>query len=258
MPKPNTQAAPKNDADVMDESSHPFNGQDPDNPLEGVDPDTGTKAPKAGEKKTVKVNVGGVDHELDENVAAIVGALKKQNEDLYGYLRTMTQGTQGKPAPKADDKDEDDEFETLLFTDPKAAVKKIRASIKAEVKQEMTGQYNAVESEKQFWTAFYDNNKDLKEHDFYVRAVLNREFAGWKDLPAVEAAQKLAETVKKELLKMRGGRSDSDATSRGVEGTSSRVNAKTSSQNPEDVVPSIGEIIRKRQAARRQATFHKE
>lgn len=245
------------DADVMD-PNHPFNGADPDNPMDGIDPDTGKKAAPADTGKT-KVKVGDTELEVDAATAGVITALNKQNQDLYAYLKGITNTPQTKPA-KEDPKDKKEEYdwETELFVNPKDAIKRLRAEIKDEVKAEMTQAYNGAESSKQFWAAFYNDHGDLKEHDFYVRAILQRDYAQLENLPASEGAAELAKRVKKELLKLSGGKSNADETHRQLEGSSTRSNAKSTSQKPEDVVPSIGELIRRRQASRRAATFSKE
>lgn len=244
-------ATPTDDKPLID-PNHPFNDSDPDNPMDGVDPDTGKKV-----AKKVKVKVGDTELETDESSAAVINALNKQTTDLYAYLKGIT-GTPKAPEPKKEDKKADYDWETELFVNPKEALARLRQEIKAEVKEEMTGAYNAAESSKQFWTAFYKDHEELKEHDFYVRAILQRDYAQLENMPASEGATELAKRVKKELLKMSGGKSNSDEEHRPLEGGSTRANAKNPSQKPEDVVPSIGELIRRRQASRRTATFSKE
>lgn len=234
---------------------HPFNGADPDNPMADVDPDTGKKKEPASKK--VKVKVGDTELETDESSAAVINALNKQTTDLYAYLKGITGTPQAKPAAKEDNKDEYD-WETELFVNPKEALKRLRSEIKEEVKAEMTTAYNGAESSKQFWAAFYADHAELKEHDFYVKAILQRDYAQLENMPASEGATELAKRVKKELLKLSGGKSNADETHRPLEGGSTRANAKSASQNVEDVVPSIGELIRRRQAGRRAATFSKE
>lgn len=254
--KADAAATPPTDDKPLIDPNHPFNGADPDNPMADIDPDTGKKREPA--QKKVKVKVGDTELETDESSAAVINALNKQTTDLYAYLKGITNGQPAaKPAVK-DDKKADYDWETELFVNPKEALSRLRAEIKAEVKEEMTGAYNAAESSKQFWTAFYNDHADLKEHDFYVRAILQRDYAQLENMPASEGATELAKRVKKELLKMSGGKSNSDEEHRPLEGGSTRANAKSASQKPEDVVPSIGELIRRRQAGRRAATFSKE
>lgn len=252
MPQAKTddKATKLTDADVLD-PNHPFNGDaDPDDPLKGVDPDTGKKA-----GKKVKVKVADAEMETDEASAAVINALQKQNTDLYAYLKNI--GAPSKPEPKkADPKDGGKPYDwsTELFVDPEGALKRLRAELKEEIKTEMTTAYNNAEGEKTFWNLFYKDNDELKEHDHFVRAILNRDYAELADLPTAKAAAELSTRVKKELLKLRGGRSNADESDRSLEGGSTRSNAKNTGQNKEEVVSSLGDLIRKRAAARRAST----
>jgi len=245
------------DKDVLD-PNHPFNDADPDNPNDGIDPDTGKKVTaKAGDgPKRVKIKVGDNELETDEASGAAITALMKQNSDLYAYLKSIQTTPAKKEEPKEKAKDYD--WDTELFVNPKEALARLRSEIKAEVKAEMTEAYNGAETEKEFWRTFYKQHESLKEHDTFVKAILQRDYKKIADLPASEAAEKLAEAVKREILKMTGGKSHSDADDRPLEGGSTRANAKPSGQKGEDVIPSIGELIRQRQRRMREATFHKE
>lgn len=251
------------DDDVLDKSTFP--GANP-NPEDGkgtppADKKAGKKdTPPAddGQPKRVKVKVGEHELETDESSAAAINALMKQNTDLYAYLRNIqppannTGKDKDTKGSKADAEEYD--YETELFANPKEAVKRLRAEIKAEITGELENKYNRAESEKEMWKIFYKENEDLKEEKWMVDAVLQRDYASLKDLPASEAMKKLATSVKKELLRLKGGRSDADNANTELEGSgNARLNAKKSGHSQEDEVPSLSALIRQRQEARRKA-----
>ena len=261
MPKV-TQAQPAAhpDAALMDDKGV-FTGKDQDgNPVVTSAEGEGTGKPTAAATGKVKVKIGDTEHEVDESSAALIEALNAQNQQLFAYLQTMqTQNANGtKPAVKSPDAAAGYDFATNLFTEPEVAIARLREEIKAEVKAEMTNAYTAAENQKEFWNAFYTANPDLKNEKVIVDAIMRRDWNKLAPMSNEKAAEAIAASVKKELLRLSGGKSKSDESNRGLEGASTRQVETKSGQKQEDVVGSLSAFIRQRQEARRKAMFHKE
>lgn len=215
---------------------------------------TGTTEPrdKPAADAKVRVQIGNEFIETDAASAAALNQLMGMNQQLADQIRKTIPAD--KPAAK---KADGYDYSVGLFTEPEVAIAKLRAEIKAEVMGEVTTAYNGAETQKQFWKSFYTENADLKEDKFVVDAVLARDWSKLQNLPTAEAGKKLAESVKKELMRLKGGKSDSDP-SRSLEGSSNRNTAPSDNKGGDDKVLSLSEIVRKRQEARRKATFSKE
>lgn len=217
---------------------------------EPADPPASKSKPSADR---VKVMVGDQELETDAASAAVINSMLQMNQEMAAMIRNGYKAPAPAPAPKAQEFD----YETELFTNPKGAIERLRAEIKSEVKAEMTGQYNAAESSKAFWTTFYDENKDLKGEKLMVDAVLNRDWAKLKDMDAPKAAKHLAEATKKEIMRLSGGKSESDPDFRPSEGGSNKGTPAKDPKNNEEKPKSLSDIIRARQEQRRTAQYRK-
>lgn len=91
-----------------------------------------------------------------------------------------------------------DGVETLLFENPKEAVKRLREAIISEV----SSMYQADQGRKQFWAEFYSDYPELRKHQTIVNAVLNQHLNEWASLPANQAKQLLANEVKREIAEI--------------------------------------------------------
>lgn len=244
---PSTTGGKPDDKTLLDDKGA-FSGKTP--PADGKKPDDNTP-------KKVKVQITADSFiETDEASATALQALISMNQQLAAQVQQA--GFRKLDDTKPDDKSKKPyDYATELFTNPDEAIKRLRAEIKSEVKDEMTAQYNAVETQKEFWTSFYADNDDLKSEKLIVQAVLNRDMSKLKDLSIPEAAKKLAEATKKELMRLKGGTSDAD-DSRQLEGGSNKNPVPPKNKSDDDKVLSLSDIVRKRQAARHKAQFSKE
>lgn len=149
------------------------------------------------------VDVGGIQvpKEIAEYLGPLVEQFTGQITQLQGELARAQANM--KPASVKEPVKEETDYETLLFTDPKGAIQKLREEIKAEVTGEIKTQQNNIEMEKQFWTMFYGDYPELKEDDFVVKAILQRDFQKLQNLTNDEAMKKIAAESKKVLLRNR-------------------------------------------------------
>lgn len=243
--------APKAD-DILDDGGA-FSGKSADgNDVQDDDPPE--DQPAKGKADRVKVTIGDQELEVDAAAAAVITSMQQMNQEMAAMIRN---GYKTPAAPAPAPKDEYD-YETELFTNPKGAIERLRAEIKAEVKSEMTGQYNAAESQKAFWAEFYSSNKELADEKLIVNAVLQRDWAKLKDMDGPKAAKALAEASKREIMRLTGGKSPSDPDFRPAEGGSgNKMPARKDPPKDEDAPKSLSDIIRARQQQRRNAQYRK-
>lgn len=247
----------KTEAEVLDGSSLTEGQAVADSDAGNVDPNQQQQLPSG----KVKVKVGKQELETDSATAAVLEGLLEQNQQLFTYLQNLqAPNHQLRPAVKSPDSAAGYDYENGLFTEPKVALQHLREEIEADIRTKLTLDYNQAESAKSFWAGFYDEHKELKSEKLLVDAILARDYAKLANLSAEDASEKLSASVKKELLRLNGGRSNSDPNFRGVEGGShpGSKSSQTSGQTSNDGVGSLSDVIRARQKARREAMFHKE
>lgn len=218
-------------------------------------PDPKAKTPAAKKDDAparVKVQLGDKEIETDETSAAALQSLLQANAQMAEFIQKGFK-TPGKPDPAP--KKEEFDYETALFTDPKGAIARLRAEIKQEVIGEVTAAYSAAESKKDFWSAFYTDNADLKSEKMIVDAVMARDWTKLKDLSPAEAGKKLAEAAKKELMRLSGGTSKADPDARPIEGSGNNKNSAPNSKTTDpNEVTSLSDVIRRRKEARAKAS----
>ncbi len=93
---------------------------------------------------------------------------------------------------------EAEDFETLIFSNPKAA----KELIKKEVFAEVSEAYANDQQTRDFWTQFYVENPDLQEHDWIVRSILERDMNRFQNLKGKTGRDAVADTVKKDILSL--------------------------------------------------------
>lgn len=102
------------------------------------------------------------------------------------------------------------EMETLMFTNPQEAVRRIVDKAKADATKEIKQAYNdekQAETNKKQWTSFYkgiaEKNPDIADFiELTETIVTEKNWASIKDLPLEQAAEILADKTR-DLLKIR-------------------------------------------------------
>lgn len=222
------------------------------NPLDGTQPDGSGAANTEGKQAaatTQKVKIGGEEFEMDPKIAqALNGLMSNMQNEIAALKAAQAPAPAAKPAAKDDAYD----FSTGLFTEPDVALAKLEEKIKAEIRAE----YQQEKSQADFWTTFYADNKELKGMEMLVDAVLNKNYHRLKDMPALESMKELAKLTKETALKLgikrekadEGDDNGGDRTA--IEGGSNPA-TKNSSQNKVNTVTSLSDIVKARQAAKR-------
>lgn len=206
----------------------------------------GGKGSKKDTPKMVKVGNVEVPAEMATYLQPLVDGYAKEIEHLKGQLQTLTVAhipadKGGKKGAKDDDDDDGYDVNVKLFENPKEALNNVLAKFEKKIAKMIEDSSKSVESrtsakqqETEFWSEFYKDNPELKEHDFIVRAVLNRDFQKLSTKTVGEAMTHVAQETKKVLLKTAQGGGAGDGKSRGVEGAGGRGSAAGEGSKKED------------------------
>lgn len=193
-------------------------------------------AKKAAAPEFVTVRYAGREYKVTKEVAGVMDA---QATALAAATKT--------PPKQADETKKTEDFEDLLFSDPKRA----KELIKQEIRDEMTSTYTADQAQRKFWNDFYVKNKDLDpaEDSLVVNAVLNKNFNDWKDLNADVVVDKLAEATRVEITRLTKKASGNRQLKPQSESGGTRQAAREEKAEPERTT--LSATLAARRAARR-------
>lgn len=161
-------------------------------------PDSSAEPVQAAPMRTVTIQ--GQTYTVPEDVAAAIEEREREfQRKLSEQAKELQERWVHKPAqePPAHP-DVIEGLDTLLFENPKEALKRFKEAVVKEV----TSLYQADQGQRQFWAEFYQEYPELRKHQTLVSAVLNQHFAEWAALPIPTARQRLAEEVKRELVEI--------------------------------------------------------
>jgi len=150
------------------------------------------------------------------------------------------------PTPPEDTTD----WDALLFSKPKEAVKKIMEDTRRATIQEMTQLYNKQEGTKRFWDAFYAHNPQFnreQDHDL-VEMTLNKNLNDLANIPVAEALKKLSDLTTERIMRYAGGVKPKGKKAV-VEGSAPPAPRRPAAEPARP--GSIGDVIKNRRKARR-------
>jgi hypothetical protein len=153
------------------------------------------------------------------------------------------------PVPPKDPVDDTD-WDSLIFSKPKEAVKKIMEVTRQETIKEMTAAYNRQEGNKRFWDSFYAKNTQFDremDHDL-IELTLNKNLATLANIPVAEALTKLADLTTDRLLRYAGGTRPKGKKAV-VEGSAPPAPRRPTAEPSRP--GSLGDVIKNRRKARR-------
>lgn len=207
-------------------------------------------------KANVELSLGGKSFTVPKEVAEAFEAAKAAGVDtkkLSDELKSVkaqlsTLGKREEPKEKV----AKDDIGVLMFTDPERAAQMMVDRAVAAMGVQMTAKTN----QDSFWSEFYNKNKDLKEHDRYVKYVFSQNLGTWNksDLTVGEVIDKLGEEVKGDLLRMGGkepGKGKKPAAEGGSEKGTNSEDDKSEGGGKQTV--STRNILKERADARRDA-----
>jgi hypothetical protein len=112
----------------------------------------------------------------------------------------------------------------LLFQDPDAFFELAVQEAESRVERKLTKKEQETAVMRKFW----DDNKDLKDHEDLVNAQIAYKRAQYKDLPASQALSKIALEVRNTVSKIRGSTSGGKELSSGPAMVAGTSNGNTS------------------------------
>lgn len=202
------------------------------------------------------------DRDRDDDLVEVVIAGQTIKIDSTAALLLDTERTQlaqqqqaPVEAPVADDRASDEEgYAELLFSDPNAAIKKL----KAEMRQEIAADYNADQSRRDFWDDFYRENTDLRDEDHLVQATLSKHISALENMRGKAGRDKLAELTKKDILNLtkkynKSAVKNDTVTLEGADGGQEVFSEPTADKEPTRL-PSLGDVIKQRRLSRAKAS----
>lgn len=142
-------------------------------------------------------------------------------------------------------------WDDLLFTNPKEAMRLHGEQIRRDVKAELQGEYQKDQGEKAFWTDFYAKNKDLQTDKDLVQFMLSKSMAELGDMPVEKAMDRLADLTRQTILGYGNRHGGEKRRSRAVvEGANPP--ASRAAPTPADRPTTLSDILKARKAARRK------
>lgn len=234
------EATPLDDSHVMEQVPDIGDGDAPDDAPKPTDP-------PPTEPKMYNVSIGGQTMMVAEDVYDAIMAERAE----------VAASRNPDPTPPPRVEEEGDDYTDLLFSDPNALVEKITERVTAEVSSKLGNAYRADQAQKDFWSSFYTENKDLREEDGIVKMVLAKNWDMLKSLPGKRGRDKLAELTEAEILRIVNKRG-APPPGRHVplEGDSPSAPGRApvaSAAEPTGKVLTLGDALRERRKARDRA-----
>jgi hypothetical protein len=200
-----------------------------------------------GKKLSVQPEVAAALKVAKDAAAAAGVAAKEVETRLNAQLEELRKKLPGTPAATPNP---EDDLDTLLFTNPKEAAKRIKEEAKAEIRAEI----GVTTAQTNFWTDFYGEFPELKDDDLVVKAIMNRDYEDLRPLKVPEAIKKLGESAQKYLMD-RGVERKKQKKDPGTEGGNqpSARGPKKAEGERSQTAPSLSQVLKERQQARREA-----
>lgn len=225
-------------------------------------PGISTPTTAAPDLRTVKI--GGRDFQLPPDAAEAMsqrereyeqgfakqgeelGRLRQQARDWESERERVRHAVNGAPATP-----QEPDYNTLMFTDPSAALQRF----KQELQREIRGEREQQALREQFWTDFYGSNPDIsRDEHWLVEATLMRHFRELGTLGGPEGQKKLGDYTRQAMLGIIQKRAPSSTgTPRTVvEGASGARPERGASPKEATEPTTLSEVIAARRRARRQ------
>jgi hypothetical protein len=180
------------------------------------------------------------------DLKSIRAELDRLREENSLIRRAMPPAEPARSARQVDEVDEmsDEDFDALLFSNPREAMRLNNERVKAELRNE----YTANQGTTKFWDQFYQANGDLRGDDDLVQSTLNKNMAELGNMPVEAAMERLAALTRDRILGFIKKRKE-PRTSRAVaEGANAPVISAASVSDPKPTT--LSNILRARHERR--------
>lgn len=224
-------------------------------PLEPGSPAPAAPADAPAEPTFETVRLGGLELEVDSATKAAIEA----------EVARLTPPAPAQQAPQAPPAPPDDsaspiasikDLNTRIFTEPDAVLKELYELARTDISNTLRGEYQRVQTERDFWSEFYKDNNDLAGSQFLVKAVVERDRAKLGGLDSYEAiAKHVADATRTAILGIKGVETSSAQRPRAVmRGSQAGARAPASPAAEPSNVTSVTQILRQRHAKRMGGT----
>ena len=219
--------------------------------LEGSITETPKEPIKEPETTLVDVQIGGRIYQLPPEAAEAYNSDIQERDRVY--REAVAPSSTMQPTPVLE---ESDSYADLMFSDPNAAVDRI----KKEMRSEFTQSYTQDQAIQKFWQDFYLENPALHEDEGIVKMIMTQNWSILQNMVGKAARDHLARLTETEILRIvnnnksnTGNRERSLSTT--LEGPS-KEDLQVSDVLVQDELVSpmgIGEAIKARRLARHRA-----
>lgn len=204
-----------------------------------------------------KLRLGDSEFELDSSTAGAFEALTGMIQDGFASLRQQQAPQEAFKEQNVNKEDPWDGIDELLFSDPKAALSRVRDLTKQELLEQYQRDRQATSQEQlvnQFWNEFWTSHDDLNKRDdqVLVEAVFSKHMDELgKITDNNRLSNRLAELTREEILNL-SRRTKTTKTSVESGGTT-RTQKKSEPTEEESNVRSIADAVKERRRKRREA-----
>lgn len=189
----------------------------------------------------------------DDPIKSLQDELRAMRDELKALKKPATPTTPATP-PRQPSESEDDykDFENEFFSNPTEAIRKRDERLARRIASQLTTQYRQEQQQQKFWEGFYKKHKDLdREKDaFLIESVLQRHITELQDLPTNDAAERLAELTREQIIRYSGGNVPKGSNAKAEGGNPPRPAAPPKEK---ENVTSLTDLIRQRKQKRAKA-----
>lgn len=205
----------------------------------------------------VEVVIDGQKYKVAGDTAAILQAQQRQFDRTLSEVKKTVMPQDEK---KQKVEETDDDVTVKFFANPKKFLDDFKTEILSTTRQSLTAEYTQDQSQKQFWTDFYSEHKDLdpKKDHILVETILRRDSKKLYDMQVGDASKELADLTRKEILALVGRHKGEKAGNRTTtlesgSGTTNRGQKTKVDANDEDEPKrsTLSSLIKDRKAKRR-------
>lgn len=153
---------------------------------------------------------------------------------------------------RGDEVEDETDWDELLFSDPKEALRRHGEAVAERVKSELRAEYTKEQGTTRFWSDFDKAHADLKGDRDLVEMTLAKNMAELANLPVPQAIDRLADLTRTRIMGYTGRTSDRKRSRAVTEGAAPprTVAAPTEKSN----VTTLGDLLKARRNRRRGAT----
>ena len=189
----------------------------------------------------------------------IAGVVREVNRETYDAVMAERATAQAsyQPEPEVEQLEEFDVTE--FYSDPAAALTKVKEEAKDELKAELKREAATERGQREFLEAFYQENPSLRDEKLLVQLILAKNMKSIQHLDTTTGRGRLAELVEKEILRIankpRGKPKGTNSTT-SLEGGSTMPTSESSDAEatsaPLRRPPSIGDALLQRKLDRQK------